>query len=1044
MSIPRSSLRKPVMVLVISILILVLGMNAARQISIELMPSMDIPYIIVNTTYEGASPEEVEEKVTKILESSVAAVAGIEKLSSTSSKGSSRITLQFSMDTNLDEAASTIRDRIDLVKRYLPTDVQTPLVVKMDLSLMPLLILSFDSPTRTPEELKVLATDNVTPRLEQIEGIASTSVLGGRTRAIRIDIPKNNLENYGLSFSSLAQIIGAQNSNSSVGTIKDNGFEYVIESSGTYKSVDEIADTVISYKAASDGSMKEIRLGEIAEVYDGFKEQDSIFRQSGRDSIGIIVTKQAKKNSVKTAAAVLNELDTIRQALPSDCKLDVLYNTADDINNSIKQVESSALEGIVLAIIILLVFLRSGRSTIIIGISIPLSVILTLLVMFYAGLTLNMMTLAGLALGVGMLVDNSIVILENIYSYRERGTKPGVAAVLGAEEMSSAITSSTLTTVCVFLPMILYERQLGMAGQIFEDLALTVIISLLSSLVLAITLVPVLAGKYLVAGNLGKNSRHGFVYNFMGKILDGIDYVYSKIFNFVFKHKVLFTLLIIVLFVFAVSMIGVLGFNYMPQTDEVDLQVSLEMPKGTDLNTTSEALTRYTDEARKILKGVNWEAIIAGSGLSGYSSGDSATGTIMYEFFMKSKREPGWDSARTAKDKLDGIASRFPEAKITVTVDSGMSSMSGGGSSGDLAFTVSSNSLDDVRSTARELKALLEDECTDYIKDITSDLEEGLPQISITYDRQKMYSLGINIASVNSELKASVGGLTVGRYSDGGSNIDIIANLPKKDRSTVDDLENIMVTSSFGYQVPLMAFADIRETRGPLKVTRENQSRVVTINANVANGLSVTKAKDAVQAIIEEKLLPPTGTIISYGGSYKETVKFLKLFIEIIAIAILLVYSIMASQFENFKSPFIVLFTLPLGLIGVVAMYVLYGTPLNIITAVGVLILVGVVVNNGIVLVDYTNLLRERGLKLGEACTIAAKTRLRPILMTTLTTILALVPMAFFPGDGGEMVQHIGLTVFGGLTFGTLMTLFLIPCLYYFFSRRRARKAGEL
>lgn len=1043
MSIAKTSLRKPVTVVVICALILVLGINAVRQISVELIPSMDIPYIVVNTTYEGASPEEVEEKITKVLESSVAAVAGIEKLSSTSSKGSSMITLQFSMDTNLDEAANTIRDRIDMVKRYLPTDAEAPLVVKMDMSLLPLMITALRSPTRTPEELKQLVTDIVAPRLEQINGVASTRALGGRTRAIRIEISKNNLENYGLSFSTLAQLIGANNANSSVGTVKENGFEYVVESTGTYRSVDEIADTVISYKAGSDGEMGEIRLREIANVYDGYKDLDSVFRDAGRDAVGVIISKQAKKNSVAVAAAVLAQLPQIEKQLPSDCEIDVIYNTADEINTSIKNVVKSAIEGMILAIVILLIFLRSPRSTLIIGISIPLSVVLTLLIMFYAGLTLNLMTLAGLVLGIGMLVDNSIVILENIYSYRERGTKAGVAAILGAEEMTSAITSSTLTTICVFLPMILYQSRLGMAGSMFKELALTIVISLVASLVLATTLVPVLAGRYLVANNLGKGKKHNKIYYIMGRILDGLDKAYSRVFGFVFRHKKLFILFIVALFVLAIMMIGRLGFNYMPESDQVDLEVEIQMPKGTDLDTTTEVVSRYNSVARQILKGVKMDALVAGSGLAGYSNGDSATGTIMYEFYPSTEREEGWDGARSAKEKLDRISYMFPEAKITVTISSGMDmGQSSGG--GDITVKVSSNSLDDVRATAAELKKIMEEDCSAYIKDVKSSLEDGLPQISITYDREKMYSLGINIASVNSELKASVGGLTVGRYSDGGSNIDIIARLPEEDRRSIDDIENIMVTSSFGFQVPLASFATIAETRGPLQITRENQSRVVTVTANSLKEISTTRAQAAIQQIVSEKLLAPTGTLVTYGGNYEETMKFLKLFIEIIAIAILLVYAVMASQFENFKSPFIVLFTIPLGLIGIVGIYVAMRSALNVITAVGALVLVGVVVNNGIVLVDYTNLLRERGLKLVEAIFVATKNRLRPILMTTLTTVLALIPMAFFPGDGGEFTQHIGLTVFGGLTFGTMMTLFLIPCLYYFFNKRRARKNGEL
>ena len=1036
MSIPKTSVRKPVTVLIICILIFILGLNAVRQISVELTPDMDIPYIIVSTTYNGASPEEIEEKVTKTLESSLASVGGMEKLTSTSKKGSSTITMQFSIDTNLDEASNTIRDRIDLVKKYLPKDAENPMVVKIDLSMMPLVVLAMDSPSHSAEELKKMAEDIISPRLEHLDGVASTSIIGGRTRAIKIDIPKDRLEGYGLSFSQIAQMIGAQNANSSVGSITENGFEYTIETEGTFDSVEEIANTVISYKTGADRQPKEIRLGEIADVYDGYKDATSTFLENGRDCVGITVSKQTGKNTVAISQMVLDELDGIRKMLPSDCTLEVMYNSADEINNSISEVENSAVQGAILAVIVLLFFLRSGRSTIIIGITIPLSIILTMLVMFYADLTLNLMTLAGLALGIGMLVDNAIVILENIYSYRERGTKPAVAAVLGSEEMVSAITSSTLTTICVFLPMIMYESKLGMAGQMFNDLALTVVISLLSSLILAISLVPVLAGKYLVSQTIGK-SEGNFLFNFVGKILDAIDSAYSKAVTWVFNHKKIFVIFILGLFIFSMLMISALGFVYMPDTDQTSLTVKFEMPKGTDLETTSEAMRRFDEEARNIVKGIKISGIIAGSGMSSMQGTDSSSGNIMYMFYNASERQEGWDSGKSAKAKLETLMSEFPEAKISISLNSSMSTSS---ASGDLDIKIASNNLDDCRKVAAEVEALLKEKCKDSVKEVDSDLEDGLPQISIIYDRDKMYSLGINIASVNAELKANIGGMTSGRYSDGGSDIDIILSLPKSDRRSVSDLDSIMITSSFGYQVPLSSFAKIVEDRGALQILRENQSRVVTVTANRADGVATTAAKDAVEKAINENIVLPSGTMITYEGSYKEAMKFLKLFVEIILIAILLVFAIMASQFESFLSPFIILFTLPLGLIGVVLMYVLYRTPLNVITAVGFLILVGVVVNNGIVLVDYTNLLRKRGMKLAEACLEAAKSRLRPVLMTTLTTILALVPMAFFPGDGGELVQHIGLTVFGGLTFGTLMTLFLIPCLYYFFNRRKARK----
>lgn len=1037
MSLSKTSVRKPVTVLIICILIAVLGINAMSKLPLELLPNMDIPYIVISTSYTGASPEEVEEKITKTLESSLSSVAGLNKISSTSGKGSSTITMEFVVGTNLDEASNTIRDRIDLVKKYLPEDAGTPTQFKIDMSIMPLMIMVLDSPSKSAEELKILAEDIVAPRLEQIDGVASTTIIGGRERAIRIEIPKDRLEGYGLSFSQIAQMVAAQNINSSMGSIIENGLEYTVESQGTFDSVEEIANTVISYKAGSDGQIREIRLGEIADVYDGYKDASSHFYMGDRDCVAVTVSKQTEKNTVVVSNKILGRMDQIKEALPDDCTMDIVYNSSDEISKTIDQVTSSAVQGAILAILILLFFLRSGKSTVIIGITIPLSVVLTLLVMYYSNLTLNLMTLAGLALGIGMLVDNAIVILENIYSYRERGTKPQVASVLGSEEMASAITSSTLTTICVFLPMIMYQSKLGMIGQVFNQLALTVVISLVSSLALALTLVPVLTGKYLVEKHVNRTDG-GKIYNFVGRILDAIDNFFAKTSKWVFEHKKFFILCILILFVFSCVMIKVMGFVYMPDTEESTLTVSFEMPKGTALDETSERALDFNRDIMSVLKGVDKDAVIVGSGMGGMGgSSGSNTASLMFVFFDAAERQTGWDTASTAKQKILALKENYPDADISISSQSQTGSV--GGSSG-ISITVKSTDLDACRATSKEIEALLKDKAKNLVSDVSSSMSEGLPQVSIVFDRDKMYSLGVNIATANAEIKANVGGMTCARYSDGGSDVDVVLSLPDEDLTSIVDINNIMVSSSFGYMVPLAAFANVEETRGALSIARENQSRVVTINASSKDGVVLSNAKVEVQKLIDENIVLPEGVMVSFAGDYESMIEFLMIFIEIILIAILMVFAIMASQFESFKSPFIVLFTLPLGLIGIVLMYIFFGVPFNVLTAVGALILVGVVVNNGIVLVDYTNLLRKRGMSLADACLEASKSRLRPVLMTTLTTVLALTPMAFFPGEGGEMVQHVGITVFGGLTFGTIMTLYLIPCLYYLFNRKQEKK----
>ncbi|MCR5732105.1 MAG: efflux RND transporter permease subunit [Sphaerochaetaceae bacterium] len=1037
MSISRTSVRKPVTVLIIFILLILLGLNSAQKLAIELIPDLDIPYVIVMTTYRNASPEEVEDKVTKTLESSLSSVSGIKKLSSTSSEGQSMIMMEFEVGTNLDDVSITARDRIDLVRDYLPEDADSPILMKLDPSMMPIMVLVMNSSTRTADEIKKIANDVVSPRIEQLDGVASVSLMGGRERAIRVEIPKDRLDAYGLTFSSVGQMIAAQNMNSSVGNIVENGIEYSVQADGLFTSVEEIGNTVISYKASSDGQMHQIKLNEIADVYDGYKDADSFTYSKGDECVALTVSKQTGKNSVATANKILNKIDELESIIPSDCEIQVVYNTAEEIENAIDNVASSAITGAVFAILVLLVFLRAIKSTFIIGITIPVSIIITMLLMYYSGFSLNLMTLSGLALGVGMLVDNAVVVLENIFSYQERGTKPTVAAILGSEEMVMAITSSTLTTICVFLPLVMYKKQLGILGQIFDQLSLTIVYSLLSSLVVAITLVPVLSSKYLVTKNLKTRKNKKFFY-VTEKIFSGLDNGYAKAVRWVLHHKTIFIAVILILFVLSIKMAMSIGFTYMPEQESTSLTVNVELAQGTDLETTRDTITRIDKALSTELKGVKTNAVMIGSSMMMGGSGGSNTGTIMYMFYNASEREEGWDNGTTAKAKVEHIKDDFPEAKITVSESSTTSAM--GGSSG-IAVKVISTDLDAVREVSSQIVKLLEEKAGDYVKDVDSSMEDGTPQLTIKYDRDKMYSLGINIATANAEVKANIGGSTFARYREQGEDVDVILTLPKEDKATQLDLEDIMVKSSFGTQVPLSAFATIVESKTALSISRENQSRIVTVSASSTGLKPLSETQKEIAKIIDDNIPLRDDVIIDYSGDYESMMNAIKTFTEIIIVAILMVFAVMAAQFESFLKPFIVLFSMPLAVIGIVAIYTVTGLPFNVITAVGCLILVGIVVNNGIVLVDYISLMQKRGLNLEEACVEAARSRLRPILMTTLTTVLALVPMGFFPGEGAEFSVPIGQTVLGGLTFSTLMTLFMMPTLYYIFGRGKEKRS---
>lgn len=1048
MTLSKRAVDKPTTVLILFVILSALGIYSSLQLPIDLLPDMELPYIAVSTTYTNAGPEEVERSVTRILESAVSSVSGLKNMISTSSSGSSLVLLELNYGTNLDTATNEIRDKLDLVKGMLPDDAGSPMILKMDPSMMPVMQYVVTG-NRTPEELRQYSEDIIQPRLEQVDGVASASISGGREKAIIIDIPRDRLAAYSLTITSIAQMIAAQNVEGSGGSISENDTTYSITTSGEYTSLDDIRNTVVAYKTTAGNygttaipSVQKILLRDIADVYEGYKSVSSLAYRNGTPCVILSIQKQSGKNSVQTARQVRKQVESIQPLLPVDVTLTEEWNTTDIIETSINNIISAVLQGAFLAIVVLFIFLRSLKSTIIIGITIPVSLVITLGLMKFAGFSLNMMTLAGLSLGVGMLVDNSIVILENIYSYRAKGAKPVVAAVLGSQEMIMAITASTLTTICVFLPLVMYNNELGMIGQIFSGLTFTVVFSLVCSLAVAVVLVPVLASKYLKLENIAGRNRTGFLGTIdrsVTRLFDRIDSGYGRAVRWVLHHKLLIIAVIFVLLVASLMMIPVIGFIYMPEQGSNSVSVSLEMPKGTRLETTDEIIRQLETLVLRDVKGIKSSTVsVGGNSMMGLGGSSSNTASLSINLYPSDERQEGWDSDETARNKIRRYFTMFPGAVFSF----GSSSTSMGGS--DIDIVLKSNSMEQLQAAASDISLALSDYAGDVLTEVSSSMEDGLPQIDIVIDRNKMQDLGLTIYNVSNEIKANVNGTTASRYRDGGNEIDIVVQLPEEDRSRLLDLEQIFVLNSAGQRIPLANFASYEQGESPVSISRENQMRTMHVTAKKQNWRqATTEVQTLVDKIIREQVVLGDDVRISYGGSFESLQEGLTQFAIIILMAVILVFAVMASQFESFLDPFIVLFTIPLSIIGIVAMYLMSGSPLNMITAVGALVLVGIVVNNGIVLVDYTNLLRKRGYGLEDACVEAARNRLRPILMTTLTTVLGLVPMAFFPGDGSEMTQPIGQTVLGGLTFSTTMTLFLMPTLYYIFNRFREKRATK-
>jgi HAE1 family hydrophobic/amphiphilic exporter-1 len=920
-----------------------------------------------------------------------------------------------------------VRDALERVRRVLPDEATSPSIFKFDPSMMPIISYMVSSDIRSPSDLYDIAKNTIASRMEQSPGIASASVNGGREKIISVEFPQSRLEAYNLTVTQIQQMLAAQNAQVSAGTVIEDNVSYILTTMGEYKSLDEIRKTVIAYVPNGASDPIEVFLGDIANVFEGFEDQTSAVFVNGQPAIRISIQKQSGKNSVRVVDDLRGRVPAIQKSLPPDIKITELYSSTDMIKSTIAAVTGSAFSGVVLAVVVLFLFLRSIKSTLVIGISIPISIIITIMFMYFAGLTLNLMTLAGLFLGVGMLVDNSIVILENIYHYREKGAKLRPAAVLGTSEMIIAITASTLTTICVFAPLIMFQNTLEMYGEMFSGLAFTIVISLAISLLTAIFLVPVLASHFFplvtrkqkpLTGTLAKLDA------IFERPITAMEVGYKKLITSVLHHKLRAVLIVCALFVGGIALIVKAGFEFMPVQEEDSVSVNVTLPLGTTLDETEDWLRRLEEivKAEVVYGGkpaYERITISAGAGRMGVA-GQSNAGSLEVTL-PDYKDRPLHDTE--IKDILRKHFSDFPGATFKFQANNGM------GSGNPIDIIVRIDDLVHGKEIADKIALLLKEKVPEATEPQV-DLKDGLPQLEIEIDRERMYALGLNAYSVGNEIKAAVGGLIASKYSESGTDYNIVLRYAETDRNSLPKLDQIFVKNASGKRIPVSNFAQFKSGTGPVTINREGQGRVIHVTAGKDQRTSLNVIEAKVRSLVAAEIPAEDGLIIEFAGDSSEFNKIGIAFLFIVLVAIFLVFGVMASLFESFKDPFIVILTIPLSIIGVAAIYIITGDKLNVLSIVGLLVLVGVIVNNGIVLVDYTNLLRKRGLSLNDACIEAAGNRLRPILMSTLTTVLGLAPLAFVPGEGTEMVAPIGKTVFGGLTFGTLMTLFVMPAVY--------------
>ena len=1044
MGIARTVVSRPTTFLIIYALIAGLGLYIIPQVPVDLFPEISPPILLISTAYPGAGPEEVEQTVTRPMEGALTNVSGVKEISSTSSEGSSSIILEFSWGLELSEASNEVRDKLEFVKDILPEDADSPQIFKFDPSLIPIVQLSVQG-SRGPDELFEIARDQIQPRLEQVDGAALVSLSGGSERAVRVEVSQNRLEAYGLTLTQVTRALAAQNVRIGSGNVYEGNFKYLVETRGEFAALDDIRNAVISYRGGgpdpvsgrSRGSVP-IRLRDFAEVTDSFKDTDNAAYVNGIPGISISIQKQSGTNSVQVADNIMAALDEIRGVLPAGVDITVIYDTTRIIRRSLAGVATTALLGALLAMIVLFIFLRNLKSTIIIGCSIPISLLVTVMVMYFSGLTLNIMTLAGLTLGIGMIVDSSIVILENIYRYREKGAKLAPSAFLGSQEMVTAITASTLTTVCIFLPLLLFKRELDVIGVLFEDLALTIVISLLASLVVAVTLVPVLSSRYLkIFTRSQRPVRTRFLAaadRGMARALGALDAGYKYVLARVIDHKMLtgiiIALIVMISFFTLEPLGGNIGIELAPQQAQDALQINVELPVGTRYETTEDVLLQLADIARNDIEGYQDILVLAGSDGQFFSGASSNRGSLIITLPPFERQIDSYDRML---EKMRSRYGEFPSADFSIPDNSFL------GSGAPIDIALRSEDLDKTRSIALAVEEILENNVDEVIEPRIS-LSDGLPISSVVIDRDKAYSLGLNIAAAANEISAAVDGKTAGRYRAGGDEIDILVILREEDRGSIADLDRIFVLSPSGERIPMSSIARVERTTGPVSIAREDRSRVVHVTARLKPGVNLNVADAAVRRAVAENLVIEDDVVMEYSGEFADTNRYALKFVVVTAVALALVYGIMAALFESLLDPLVIFLSIALVVPGVLFLYGIMNlpifsinTPLSMFSAVGLLMLVGIAVNNGIVLVDYINLLRGREMTIREAVIEAGGSRLRPILMTSLTTILGMVPLAFSSGEGSELVRPIGQTIVGGMVMSTLLTLFFVPMVYVYF-----------
>ncbi|MBP6453615.1 MAG: efflux RND transporter permease subunit [Bacteroidales bacterium] len=1037
MKIYESAVKKPVTTALIFVALVVLGLFSFSRLSVDLYPEIELRAVTVMTTYSGASTMDIEQNVTKRLETSLSTVTDLKRINSTSKDNISLITIEFEYGTNMDEAVNDVRSILDMQRNYLPEECDNPIVFKFSSDMMPIMFISANSDVSSKGLYKILEEKVANP-INRIDGVASTSISGAPQREIQISTDPNKMQAYGITVEQVANLIAMENRNIPGGTIDVGTDTYSLRVDGEFRESDEIKNLIAgSYLGRS------IYVRDIAVVKDTLKERSTEVYTNGERGATLVVQKQSGANVVEIADKILKELPMIQNSLPPDVKLEVILDTSEFIKDSIGSLTETVLLAGLFVMIVVLLFLGRWRATFIIILTIPVSLIAAFIYLMITGNTLNIISLSSLSIAIGMVVDDAIVVLENITTHIERGSKPKDAAIYATNEVAVAVIASTLTIISVFFPLTMVS---GLAGIMFKQLGWIVTIIITVSTVAALTLTPMLSSMMLKQ-DPKRSKWFMFFYSPIEKGLDGLDNWYERLLRTAVNYRYVVIAISAAIFITSLMLLSKVGTDFFPESDNSQIAITVELPVGSRVEQ-ARKLNEYLYEKwnEKYPEIEILQASLGQSDGSNVFMSMRSSGTHLVSFTARlcDPKERERDMFEIG-DEMRKDLQELPELYRYTVTPGGGGGMGMGSGGTTLELDVLGYDLENSEIVAGQISEIMKN--TEGLRDVKLSREDYMPQFQVMFDRNKLAMNGLNMTMAATVVRNRINGVTASYFREDGEEYDIVVKNDAKFRTTIDDINNILLYNSQGKAVRLSEVGTVIESFAPPSIEHLDRERVIKVTGTIFKRSLGDVAEDVNKEVAKIKM--PQGIAVELAGSIEEQQESFGDMFTLLALVVLLTYIVMAAQFESFRDPFIIMFSLPFAFSGVFVALWLTGTTLSLIALIGAVMLVGIVVKNGIVLIDYINLNKERGASVKRAVISGGKSRLRPVLMTTLTTILGMFPMAMGIGEGSEIWQPMGIAIIGGLTLSTILTLIVIPSIYTAFhagdiKRGRKRWAKQL